>query len=186
MNLYHVSLNPNLATMIPRVPNSAATGENKTIKRVCFAPTIKSALAADPLQTYGRILYVYKAVSVNERYVYKPTTKEVPDAGFTHEVWYLAPVNVKKIAVIVVGDPYKRKVWVDPNDIFEDYSTYWWKYKKFKEYPSKEEINTYYKTQPITNKQMLQNKENKIKAALKKVFKVPVFSMVGGLIKRIV
>jgi hypothetical protein len=201
IRLYHLSMKPNLSAMVPRIPRSAAQLENKNIKRISFAPSISSALSALPIVPIGKILYVYQAMSVDPKFVYKPTRKEVPDVGLTHEIWYLAPVTVKKVAVIIVGDPFKRRVLVSPENMAETWSVYNWNYKRFKNRPTTRERQEYFASQPTTTKvlesirkereerkqQALQSQnESAVKKTLKKVFNLPVFSLIGSKLKQIV
>lgn len=113
MRLYHVSDNPNLKTLIPRVPRNSATIqglEDSGIKRISFAPSIQQAITGTNRTVSGRILYVYQPVGINEKYLYKPNANQVYDVGITSEVWYLRPVEVKLTEVIVGGKRYKWNV----------------------------------------------------------------------------
>lgn len=59
-NLFHLSLDPNLKVMTPRIPNNrlVRTGkEDSVMPRICFAPSIHSALAAAPLVRTGAFLH---------------------------------------------------------------------------------------------------------------------------------
>lgn len=115
MRLYHVSRIPSLTRLMPKAPSNILTHynmEDGITKRVCFAPSIKSCMRAVGRSFGSKELYVYVPVGINQRYLKKPTVKEVPDAGFTHEIWYLKPVNVKCVAVIVPGEHFDP--WVFP------------------------------------------------------------------------
>lgn len=115
MELYHVSPSPSIRVLIPRVPrynNFMKHGfEDEVAKRVCFAPSIKDCLRAINIHPKGTILYVYKAVGVNPKYLVKPTQAMVGDSPYTHEWWYIRPIAVKLIKQIVVGKTHPE-VWV--------------------------------------------------------------------------
>lgn len=162
MKLYHISRDPNLKTMTPRVPRNYYTKvgwENGSVGRVCFAPSISNCLSAIPVTT-GELLYVYVAVSPNPAKIYKPSKKEVIDAEYTNEIWYLGTINVKKIATIIVGDTY---LWnqFDNRDYRLQYSKF--RYKKFKGVPTKEEREKYLNTQEGYLQENYYRKQNKFK-----------------------
>lgn len=198
--LYHISENPNLTVMTPRVPQNRLVSkgyENGTIGRVCFAPTIADCISAAPRGKAGEVLYVYLAQGVNPEYVYKPTINDVPDSKYTHEVWYLKPVNVKKVGVIVVGDAYLEQRFLGPKSFEKHFTLRWHNYKRFKPIgPTEEEKLEFLKTQPAYMKMVAQQEEAKQKEAqMKKVGKVAaivtgalasglaVFSLVGSKLK---
>jgi hypothetical protein len=106
MKLYHVSPNPDLKVLVPRVPKNPATQsfqEDGVHKRVCFAPSIQQALRALASPINKETLYVYSPVGLNNRWIYKPKPTQVPDVGVTGEIWYLRPCQVKLVEVIVGG-----------------------------------------------------------------------------------
>jgi hypothetical protein len=106
MKLYHVSPDPNLKVLIPRVPKNGVVNwgaEDGVHKRVCFAPSIQQALRAMARPVNKETLYVYTPVGLNNRWIYKPTSTQVPDVGVTNEIWYLRPCQVKLVEVIVGG-----------------------------------------------------------------------------------
>lgn len=106
MKLYHVSPDPNLKVLIPRVPKNGVVNwgaEDGVHKRVCFAPSIQQALRAMARPVNKETLYVYTPVGLNNRWIYKPTPTQVPDVGVTNEIWYLRPCQVKLVEVIVGG-----------------------------------------------------------------------------------
>lgn len=113
MRLYHASLIPDLTTLIPKTPSHFLTKhllEEGITKRVCFAPSIKSCLRAIDAKK-NKIYYIYQPNGINEKYLYKPSREEVPDVSLTHEIWYLKPVSVRLVAVVVAGEVINTKVF---------------------------------------------------------------------------
>lgn len=109
MKLYHVSKDPNLTILIPRVPKNGLVeqgGEDGIHKRVCFAPSIQQSLRAMDIPVNRKTLYVYTPVGLNNRWIYKPKASQVPDVGLTGEIWYLRPCRVKLVEVIIGGKRY--------------------------------------------------------------------------------
>jgi hypothetical protein len=188
MKLYHVSDNPNLTTMIPRIPQNRLTRlgyENGTIGRICFAPTIGDCIAAAPRGRIGELLYVYTPVNVDQNYVYKPKPSEVPDAKYSHEVWYLKPVSVKLVCVIVVGDPYLKQQFVGPKAYEKHFTLQWHNYKRFKNMPNQEAINEYVNSQPsVIKRKQEEAKSEKVKSIVRKSIAaatgVGLLMLVGG------
>ena len=191
--LYHISENPNLTVMTPRIPNNRlvkAGFENGTIGRVCFAPTIDYAIAAAPRGKAGELLYVYIPTSVDKNAIYHPTVNEVPDVTYTHEVWYLKPVTVKKVGVILVGDAYLEQRFLGPDAYKEHFILRFQKYKRFKNMPTKEEQEEYFKSQPQYYKYLQQKeKDKKHNSVVSKVLAaaagVPLLLLVGNKLKAV-
>lgn len=95
--LYHLSRNPNLTILTPRIPEQAIPwNENMSIPRVCFAPTIKGCLSA--LQDIDAEYYVY--IPVNQKLKGYSCRSHVIDAPVTGERWVKKDVSVKKIGKI--------------------------------------------------------------------------------------
>lgn len=96
--LYHLSTNPNIKRLMPKIP-SCAVGqyENLTAKRICFSDSIENCLSA--LQDIPNKFYVYTPIKENIA-TYTPTVNEVIDAKIHHEVWSFKAVNVKCIGII--------------------------------------------------------------------------------------
>ena len=95
--LYHLSCNPNLTILTPKIPETAvAFNEDVSIPRVCFSPTIKGCLSA--LQSIGAEYYVY--TPVNQKLKGYSCKTHVIDAVITGERWIKKPVQVKKIGKI--------------------------------------------------------------------------------------
>lgn len=95
--LYHLSCNPNLTILTPKIPETAvAFNEDVSIPRVCFSPTIKGCLSA--LQSIDEEYYVY--TPVNQKLKGYSCKTHVIDAVITGERWIKKPVQVKKIGKI--------------------------------------------------------------------------------------
>lgn len=188
MRLYHLSTDPNLTTMTPRIPpyNRIKIGfENGITKRVCFAPTIKNALSAVPSGKPGVVHYIYVAVSPDPKFIYKPTSNDVPEAGFTHEIWYLKSINVKKVGVLIIGDKFdpwdfSREV-LHGKRIFTS-RLYRKNYKRFKKLPDEEEKREYLASQKELSKDLAREEFFK---KLKRIFALPTFVLSGGSIKKV-
>lgn len=193
MKLYHVSENPNLSLMTPRVPVNKLTKkgyENSTTGRISFAPTIGDCISAAPRGKAGEILYVYTPTSINKSAVYHPKPSEVPDAKYSHEVWYLEPTTVKKVAVIVVGDAFMQKQFLEPRAWEKHFTLRYHNFKRFKKNPTKEQVDEYLMTQPIYQRQrrMLEKQEKAAKVLTKAVLTsagASVFLLVGHKIKKL-
>lgn len=109
--LYHISEKElNTYTLEPRIPNNVYTQcgfEDKTIKRICFSPTIDGCLIAvsnDEVKLFN----VYEPESYNDLKIKIPTKKEVIDCEHTNEVWVLNKIKLKKIGVIKTTKPNRR------------------------------------------------------------------------------
>lgn len=189
MRLYHLSPNPNLSVMIPRVPQNQATKhrhEDDVVKRVCFASSIHNALKAVPFdRVAGKILYIYTPTSIDNKFVYRPTPSQVPDVSATHETWYLAPVTVKKIGVLVIGDELKRKLMHHPKfpELVAEISSS--NYKRFAQKPTKEQIAEYLKTQPSYQEYIRDYRKGILKGVLGTLAGVGVFAFIGHELKRL-
>lgn len=200
--LYHISENPNLTVMTPRIPQNRLVSkgyENGTIGRVCFAPTIADCISAAPRGKAGEVLYIYLAQGVNPEYIYKPTINDVPDSKYTHEIWYLKPVNVKRVGVIVVGDAYLEQRFLGPQSFEKHFTLRWHNYKRFnKNGPTEEEKLEFLKTQPVYQSMLRKQEEEQAeKEKMKKAGKaaaivsaalasgLAVFSLIGSKLKPI-
>nr|MDD3123572.1 hypothetical protein [Candidatus Izemoplasmatales bacterium] len=96
---YHVSDDPNLKELIPRVPICACSiYENIYTHRVCFSTSITGCLSAT--DKISGIYYVY--VPMHKIHGIKPTENEVTDAKYTGEIWYMKPIQIKLIGSIQV------------------------------------------------------------------------------------
>lgn len=195
--LYHISENPNLTVMTPRIPNNRLVREgyeNGTIGRVCFAPNIDYAIAAAPRGKAGELLYVYIPTSVDKSAIYRPTPQEVPDVTYTHEIWYLKPVTVKKVGVILVGDAYLEQRFLGPGSYKKHFILRFQKFKRFKNLPTDEERREYWKENPVYyEKFVAEEKRKQRNSVIAKVAKralaasagVGLFMLVGNKLKTI-
>ena len=95
--LYHLSFDPNLTTLTPKIPEQAVSwNEDVSIPRVCFAPTIEGCLSA--LQDIDAEYYVY--TPVNQKLKGYSCRSRVIDAPITGERWVKKDVPVRKIGKI--------------------------------------------------------------------------------------
>ena len=140
-------------TLNPRVPNNFFTKndmEDDTTPRVCLAPDIKYCLRAISAGLQGKEFFVH--VPVNKFKTHIPTTKEVPDAKVTREVWALEPVTLKMIGKIKVGKDYGPNLKFTAGDktYYDCDFKYKWisKEKDVKEIASNESTDT----EPLSNK----------------------------------
>lgn len=95
-NLCHLSDNPNIKIMNPRIPDNTMRDENKAIPRICFAPSTHEAfraMSSPDLSTKALYLYRISPDQGSIRFL-KPSSKLVPDAEDTNEYWVLDPVKV--------------------------------------------------------------------------------------------
>ena len=99
--------------MIPKIPHSRSEGEESTIPRVCFAPTIKQCLMGiDGIDETGllkRLKNKKYQLWMHNYTVYQCNTPEllipagsarVPDFHRTCEHWSLVPIMVERIGVV--------------------------------------------------------------------------------------
>ena len=93
---------PLMRTYIPLIPKSPMLGEDTTIPRICFAPSIEdclNAMVADRVEQGlrdGFLLAFPFWVSKNDPNLKTPEAigDMVPDAYWTKEHWYLKPVTL--------------------------------------------------------------------------------------------
>ena len=107
ISLYHISekdIDGN--TLIPRIPSNYFTKngfEDDTTPRVSFSTSIQGCLMGLSQNCKGKTYYVYSPeTNIDNKNIYKPNTKEVPDSKITKEVWVLQPVKIKKVCKIYV------------------------------------------------------------------------------------
>ena len=95
----------------PRVPGTAAPGEDEKIKRVCFSNSITGAYRAIKDCCWYHVLYVHVPCDIDEIVrrgkLFKPTSEQVYDVRETGEYWVKCKVRLKCIGVI--------KAWIDSN-----------------------------------------------------------------------
>lgn len=107
--LFHLSIDKNLTCLSVRVPACCLSDREDTItKRVCFSDNIKGCLSA--LQQSDPFFYVYTPINLDEKYLYKPNSKQVPDCERTNETWYLKDVEVEFVGIIKISgiDSFNR------------------------------------------------------------------------------
>ena len=93
---------PLIRTYIPLVPKNPMPGEDITIPRICFAPSIEyclNAMVADRVERGledGRFLAFPFRVAKDDPFLKTPEDigDMVPDAYWTREHWYLKPVTL--------------------------------------------------------------------------------------------
>ena len=116
-NLFHISKDPNLNHLTPKIPEQAEIGfEDTTIPRVCCCSSIDKCLIAMCGVCNNEKLYVYKLNITDDKIVYTPrkVKKYVTDASFTKEHWILDQVDVQKLGTIEIdysGDDYYNDVF---------------------------------------------------------------------------
>lgn len=103
--LWHVSFDisrPPIRTYTPLIPKNPMIGEDITIPRICFAPSIEDCLnsmVSDRVEQGledGLLLAFPFWVSKDDPYLKTPESigDMVPDAYWTKEHWYLKPVTL--------------------------------------------------------------------------------------------
>ena len=120
MILYHISYDawqPLCKTFIPRIPESAIDVEDKTIPRICFAPSIEKAISAVGCRFESDDeLYVYELDTNQIPWTKLMTPEElqekqlVPDVQDTDEYWVLMPVELCAIKYKVKTITWYRPV----------------------------------------------------------------------------
>ena len=117
---YHISENPNLSVLLPRIPQSAyVPGEDDTTKRVCVSDSIDGCITAIQPYSFPQKYYAYTPIDSNPS-IYVPSIDDVYDVKFTGEVWILNNVEIKLIGAIEVQKCIsrtrhksgRRKMWV--------------------------------------------------------------------------
>lgn len=127
--LYHVSKDPNLIYLTPRIPEQATIGfEDNTIPRICCCSSIDKCLIAMCGVWDNEIFYIYQLNINSDNVIYTPkrVKQYVSDASFTKEHWILNQVNVKKLGSIEIdysGDDYS-------NDVFAGWINIKWHWKQ--------------------------------------------------------
>lgn len=103
---YHISKDPDLQALVPKVPASMMFGENMIIPRSCVSTTVDGCLTGIPSSRIkeGAVFYVYKVRLVRGSKYYKPSTDEVPDQEYTNEHWILTDALLEFVYGIVVTD----------------------------------------------------------------------------------
>jgi hypothetical protein len=133
----------------------------------------------------GAVLYIYIPTSLDKKYVYKPTPSEVPDVSVTHEIWYMAPVSVKRVGVLIVGDEIKHKLFKHPTIKNLEETLIWYNYKRFKRKPTKEEIKKYLSTQSAYQEYLKNYRLGVLKGIVGTLAGLSVFALIGSQIKKV-
>jgi len=101
LDLFHISPDPKIKEMKPRIPKTAMYYENHATPRISFASSIKECIYAVSNDTlYNDVIYVYRPIITEDTFGYAPTSIQVPDANDTHEIWILTDVKVRLVGVI--------------------------------------------------------------------------------------
>ena len=106
MKFYNVSFNLNNlnSVLVPAIPESAGTDENKTIPRVCLTDSIghcMQAIASGNREMCKGTKFIVREVDIplTKKSLYNPkflkTTGYVPDALENNEFWSLEPLKFK-------------------------------------------------------------------------------------------
>ena len=116
MNLYHLSENPDIKVLKPRIPRYACSHlEDTTTPRISFASSIHGCLSA--LQDLDMEFYVYvPRDDISIRDIIIPNFKQVIDGFINGEVWVLGdtPVicigKIKSVAICPIDNDMKAEV----------------------------------------------------------------------------
>ena len=106
MKLYNISFNMTDTSniMYPAIPDSAGTGENKTIKRVCLADSVEHCMQAiasgnRDMCKGSKFIVRETDIPLTSKYLLNPRFLKqmnyVPDALENNEYWSLESVKVK-------------------------------------------------------------------------------------------
>lgn len=128
MSIFHVSENPKLKILKPRIPNNILTNEgyeDNTIPRVCFSKSIDQCLMATGKLLEEKILYVYEpkeysVLNILENYELIKNNL-VPDAKYTGELWVLNEVKIKLLGEIKIVE---CKDWTQYMVIYNNENNY--------------------------------------------------------------
>lgn len=114
MRLYNVTFNmqDKRRVLEPSVPESAGSGEDKTIKRICLADSVEHCMQAiavgnrDIREGATFILREVDTKDLDKKLLIKPKElKEkglVPDALENNEYWYLGKIKFNRVACKIV------------------------------------------------------------------------------------
>lgn len=116
MTLYHISTNPDLHYLEPRIPTSRLKTENAATKRICFASSIDGCLRAIPSSARKGEFYVYTPIIEDDTIGFLPSKVQVSDIKYTNEVWILSNIKVKKIRTITLTGPSTNVPVPSPSD----------------------------------------------------------------------
>lgn len=122
MKLYHVTFDlnePDKKLFYPRVPKTAGTGEDKSLKRICLAPTIEECMQALPSDKRklrnGEKFRIYEVeIDDNDPNLVYPeeifNKGYVPDALENHEFWYKENLLMDSIIVEIQNFNYDYEI----------------------------------------------------------------------------
>jgi len=125
-DLFHISPNPNIKELTPRITDKPLDFENVIIKRISTAPSVDACFRAIGLNGIGRekdkkrTYYVYRIVVDKNTRIVKPTTNMVPDQSYTNEYWILDTVPVEMIGSIIVSIDKNNNFIFDTSNMPED------------------------------------------------------------------
>lgn len=123
----------NQTPLIPQIPLTAAEHEDKTIPRVCVAPTLKNCITAISVmgrfrrclaantdaksyETHGLEVYPVIVQYISAREAVDPPKGAVPDLRYTHEKWLMKPTM-----------PLKNELrWLGMRSIIWHYAPKYW------------------------------------------------------------
>lgn len=118
-HLYHLSdENHNNEVFYPRVPKTITYDEDVKTKRICFSSSMSGAFRAHFNYRTGWIIkYVHIPIRpINEKYLKKPTIKEVPDIQDTGEWWCTRRVKLKCIGKVKMRENLKEIFFIKSNN----------------------------------------------------------------------
>lgn len=124
---YHVSKDPNLSIMEPRLPQTSRKYIDTKKPRVHFARSIQQALMSLGRNLTDEEFFVYVPVN-NSIKVFTPFINQVPEIKVTGEVWFTQPVAVRCLGKIKVsGSTDKSHIYKLGDSVNELYE---WSYRK--------------------------------------------------------
>lgn len=125
--LYHIStINHDMETFFPRVPQHRMKEEDGITPRVCFAESIEGAMTAiglNPVSASEQFFFVHIPEDFNELMdanAFINPSELVPDADETHEIWCVEPVKLRCIAFVMAyvdwnGHIKLEELYMDPD-----------------------------------------------------------------------
>ena len=124
---YHVSKDPNLSIMEPRLPQTPRKYIDTKKPRVHFASSIQQALMSLGRNLTDEEFFVYVPVN-NSIKVFTPFINQIPEVKVTGEVWFTQPVAVRCLGKIKVsGSTDKSHIYKLGDSVNELYE---WSYRK--------------------------------------------------------
>lgn len=131
MKLYNVTFNINdkRNMLVPTIPDSAGTGENKTIKRICLTDSIEHCMKAIAVGNRDIAIgakFIVREVDIpkNAKALVNPkqlhNNQFVPDALENNEYWYLHTVKCKVHLCEIIYFDFEHDLafsCMQPNDV---------------------------------------------------------------------